>query len=108
MSSTAIHIVHRNPTAKRRQRLPEAQRSAPCILVRPDRQPDSEEVELRLSSTPLSDPIEIFRRLPAQAIRPALLELLDVMSSPILLLENSPAGDVREVPAARPAVALAA
>jgi hypothetical protein len=108
MSSAAIHIVHRNPTAKRRQRLPETQRSAPCILVRPDGRPDSEEAELRLSSTPLSDPIEIFRRLPAQAIRPALLELLDVMSSPILLIENSPPGDVREMPAASPAAVLAA
>jgi hypothetical protein len=108
MSSAAIHLVHRNPTAKRQQRLPEARRTAPCNLVRPDRQPASERAELRLSSTPLSDPVEIFRRIPAQAMRPALLELLDLMSSPILLIENCPAGEFREMEAATPVLVMAA
>jgi len=48
----------------------------------------------RLSSTPLSDPAEILRRMPAQARSPALLELLDLLSSPILLIDGSPAGEL--------------
>jgi len=46
--------------------------------------------------------------MPAQAISPALLGLLDVMSSPILLIENSPAGELREVAPVMPALAAAA
>ena len=108
MSSAAIHIVHRNPTAKRRQRLPETRQAAPCNLVQPDRPADSGKAEPQLSTTPLSDPVEILRGMPAQAITPALLELLDLLSSPILLIENSPAGELREMEAARPALAMAA
>ena len=48
----------------------------------------------RLSSTPLSDPAGILRRMPAQAITPALLELLDLLSSPVLLIDDSPAGEL--------------
>jgi hypothetical protein len=47
----------------------------------------------RLSSTPLSDPAGILRRMPSQAISPALLELLDLLSSPFLLIDDSPAGE---------------
>jgi hypothetical protein len=108
MSSAAIHLVHRKPTAKRQQRLPEVRRAAPCTLVRPGRPADSEEPELQLSIIPLSHSIEIFRRIPAQAMRPALLELLDLISSPILLIENSPTGELREAVAAQPSLAMAA
>jgi hypothetical protein len=65
------------------------------------------DAELRLSTTPLSDPAEIVRQMPTQAISPAL-QLLEVMSSPILLLKHSPAGELREITAARPALPMAA
>jgi len=32
--------------------------------------------------------------MPAQAITPALLELLDLLSSPVLLIDDSPAGEL--------------
>ena len=67
-----------------------------------------EAATLRLSTAPLSDPAPILRRMPAQAITPALLELLDIMSGPILLIEDSPAGELREMPPTRPALAEAA
>lgn len=108
MSTAAIHLVHRNPTAKRRQKSPEAQPSAPRNLTRKDRRDDPEDAGLRLSTTPLSDPVEIFRKLPAQAMTPVLLELLDLLSSPILLIENSPAEELREAAAARPVLPMAA
>jgi hypothetical protein len=57
---------------------------------------------------PLSDPAEILLRMPAQAISPALLELLDVLSSPILLTTHSPAGELRERTPARAALSMAA
>ena len=108
MSSAAIHIVHRNPTAKRRQRLPEARNAAPCNVVQPDRAVNSRKAEPQLSTTPQSDPVEILRLMPAQVVTPALLELLDLLSSPILLIENSPTGELREMVEARPALAIAA
>jgi hypothetical protein len=46
--------------------------------------------------------------MPAQALSPALLELLDRMSSSILLTEYSPAEELRESPTARPALKEAA
>jgi hypothetical protein len=46
--------------------------------------------------------------MPAQAISPALLELLDVLSSPILLTTHSPAGELRERTPARAALSMAA
>ena len=101
MTSAAIHLVHRNPTGKRRHRLPEARRTAPRHPVRPDRPADSERAGLPVSTAPLWDRVEILRRMPSQAITPVLLELLDRMSGPILLTENSPAGELREMPAAR-------
>jgi hypothetical protein len=67
-----------------------------------------EDAALRLSATPLSDPAEILRRMPAQALSPALLELLDRMSSSILLTEYSPAEELREIATARPALKEAA
>ena len=67
-----------------------------------------EDAVLRLSTTPLSDPAEILRRMPAQALSPALLELLDRMSSSILLTEYSPAEELREIATARPALKEAA
>jgi len=63
---------------------------------------------LRLSTTPLSDPAGILRRMPTQAISPAPLALLDIMSGPILLIEDSPAGELREIAPVRPALAEAA
>ena len=59
------------------------------------------DTEPRLSTTPLSDPAEVLRRMPAQAISPALLELLDLMSSPIILITQSPAGELREMAPAK-------
>ena len=70
--------------------------------------PQPEDAALRLSTTPLSDPAEILRRMPAQALSPALLELLDRMSSLILLTEYSPAEELREIATARPALKEAA
>jgi hypothetical protein len=96
MSAAAIQLIDRNPTAKRRRRLPEPQRVV------------AGNTELQLSTTPLSDPVEILRQMPAQAITPALLEMLDLMSSPILLIENSPTGELREAAAARLMLAMAA
>ena len=60
------------------------------------------------STTPLSDPAQILQRMPTQAISPALLELLDLMSGPILLIKHSPAGELREMAPAKPALAKAA
>jgi len=48
----------------------------------------------RLSTTPLPDPAAVLRRMPTQAISPALLELLDILSSPVLLIDDSPAGEL--------------
>jgi hypothetical protein len=84
MSSERIHLVHRVANSR------------------------SEYAEPRLSITPLSDPAQILRRIPAQAISPALLELLDVMSGPILLFENNPAGECRETAPAMPLLCAAA
>ena len=66
------------------------------------------DAEPRVSMTPLSDPFAILRQLPAQAISPALLELLDIMSSPVLLINQNPAGELREMPPAKPVLARAA
>jgi hypothetical protein len=68
----------------------------------------SDDTALRLSTTPLSDPAEIFRRMPAQAITPAPLELLDVISGPILLTRDGPVGELREIAPAKPVLARAA
>jgi hypothetical protein len=46
--------------------------------------------------------------LPARAIMPALLEMLDLMSGPIMLVENSPMGECREAAANRAVLALTA
>src|SRR4051812_26894576 len=108
MTTTAIHLVHPNPMAKRRQKLHVAGRTAPGGLVRQDRRNDSEDARPRLSTTPLSDPVEIFRKLPAQAMTPVLLEFLELLSSPILLVENSPAGELSEDAATEPELAMAA
>jgi hypothetical protein len=59
----------------------------------------------RLSNTPLSDPADILPRLPAQALSPALLELLDLISGPILLIQDDPAGEVGETAPVLPAAA---
>jgi len=47
---------------------------------------------------PLSDPTVILQRMPTQAISPALLELLELLSSPIYLTETSPTGTPIEFP----------
>ena len=107
MSQAAIHLAHRNRRTKR-QRLSEARPSAIRNPVRPDHSGDSEDDGLRLSPTPLSDPVEILQHLPARAIMPALLEMLDLMSGPIMLVENSPMGECREAAANRAVLALTA
>lgn len=106
MSSAAIHLVNRNPAANRRLRLPEARRNPPGSLRCPLRRLDFDYAGLSLSTTPLSDPVQILQQMPAQAITHALLELLDHLSSPILLIENNPTGEWRE-PAALRLTALA-
>ena len=85
MSSTRIHLVHRGGANGR-----------------------SENTEPRLSTTPLSDPAQILRQMPAQAISPALLGMLDLMSSPVLLIENSPMGELRETAPAKQVLLAAA
>ena len=62
----------------------------------------------RLSTAPLSEPADILRRMPTQAISPALCELLEIMSSPMLLIANSPAGELIEMLPARPVLREAA
>jgi len=62
---------------------------------------EPEDSALRLSITPLSDSARILRRMATQAITPALLDLLDILSSPILLIEDRPAGELRLMPPAR-------
>ncbi|PWU10520.1 MAG: hypothetical protein C5B51_04130 [Terriglobia bacterium] len=69
---------------------------------------NSDSAEPQLSTTPLSDPVEILRRMPAQAISPALLEMLDLMASPVLLITHSPARESRELAPVPPALAPAA
>jgi hypothetical protein len=56
----------------------------------------------QLSTTPLSDPADILPQMPAQALSPALLELLDLLSGPVLLFRDSPAGELRETVTAMP------
>jgi hypothetical protein len=43
--------------------------------------------------------------MPAQALSPALFELLDLLSGPVLLIHDSPAGEAREIAPAMPAAA---
>ena len=57
---------------------------------------------LQFSTTPRSGPAKTLRRLPTQAITPALLGLLDIMSSPLLLIEERPAGELVEMPPVEP------
>ena len=49
--------------------------------------------------SPLSDPTEILTKMPTQAVSPALLDLLELLSSPLFLTETSPAGELIEMPA---------
>src|SRR5215472_2722237 len=106
MSSAKLQLAYRgvakpesrvNFTAKRSARSGKAGQVVPCRLVRADRQANFEDTEPKLSTTPLSDPFEILRRMPAQALSPALLELLDLLASPILLVTNSPTGELEEM-----------
>ena len=76
----------------------EVQRPAATRLVLKSQRARSEDDALQLSITPLSEPARILRQMPAQAISPALLGLLELMSSPILLFDNRPAGELIEMP----------
>jgi len=95
---------------------PEVASSADNRLIQPavarpvlkPRRANSEDDAPRLSTTPLSQPADILRRLPAQALSPALLELLEIMSSPMLLIANSPAGELIEMLPAKPVLREAA
>ena len=62
----------------------------------------------RRSTAPLSEPADILRRMPTQAIWPALFEPLEIMSSPMLLIANSPAGELIEMLPAKPVLREAA
>jgi len=97
MKPARIHLVHSNPTKKQPVTAGEVRRKTPCRLAEAHRPADTEGSDIKFSDTPLSDPAEILRRMPAQAIGPALLQLLDLMSSPILLIENSPTEELREI-----------
>jgi len=68
---------------------------------------NTKDTESRLSNTPLSDPAQVLQRMPAQAISPALLDLFDLMSSPILLITQSPAGEFGEMAPAKRVLAAA-
>jgi hypothetical protein len=72
--------------------------AAPGEPARLDRRADSEDAEPRFASIVLSDTAEILKRMPAQAATPAMVELLEVLSSPILLITDSPKGQFRETP----------
>ena len=68
----------------------------------------SEQNGLRRSGTPLTDTTEILRRMPTQAITPALVELIDMLSCPILLMEEAPRAEVIKMPPAKQGLAEAA
>jgi len=108
MSTANIHLVYRNPRTKRANKPDEPPPAAPGGRPRGSKKADSEETDLRFSGSPLGAPVEILRRMPDGAISPALLELIDRMSSPILLFENGTTGNLRQMPAAKPARAMAA
>jgi len=57
---------------------------------------------LQFSTTPRSDPAKILRQLPTQAIPPAFIGQLDIMSSPLLPIEERPAGELVETPPVEP------
>ena len=97
----------RNPRAKRANRPDDPPPAAPVGLPR-GRKADVEETDLRLSDRPLSHPLEIVRRMPCQAISPALFGLIELLSSPILLIENGSTQDWQEMAAAGPVLAMAA
>ena len=108
MSSATIHLVYRNPRTKRANKPDEPPPAARGRLPRRGHQADFEETDLRLSASPVSNPLEIVRQMPNGAISPALFGLIERLSSPILLMENGATGDLREMPAARPLLAMAA
>src|SRR5437868_4488187 len=110
MNSVILHSAHREVAKPASVVIPfrTASKAVPRGPVPAGHRAKSADAALRLSTTPLSDPAEILRRMPAQAISPALLELLDVMSSPVLLIECSPAGELREMAPAAPARGLRA
>ena len=68
----------------------------------------SEQNGLRRSGTPLTDTTEILRRMPTQAITPALVELIDLLSVPILLMEGTAGAEVIDMPPAKQGLAEAA
>ena len=105
MSSIILHSAHSEVAIPASVVIPirTASAAVPGGPLPASRRSKSAVAGLRLSTTPLSDPAQILRRMPTQAISPALLELLDVMSSPILLIGHSPAGELREMPPAAPA-----
>ena len=108
MSSSKLHLVHRNLRTKRSKTPDEPPPAAPGRLPRAARKTEPEDTDPRLSTNPLAHPIGILLRMPDLAVSPALLELIDVMSSPIHLIENGPVGNLREMVAPRPSLAMAA
>jgi len=107
MSTANIHLVYRNPRTKRTNKPDEPPPAAPGGRPRGSKKADSEETDLRFSGSPLGAPVEILRRMPARTVSPALLGLIELMSRPILL-ENGRPGDLRQMPAAMPPLAMAA
>ena len=63
---------------------------------------------LRLPGTPVTGTTEILRQMPTQAITPALVELIDMLSGPILLMEETPRAEVIKMPPAKQGLAEAA
>ena len=72
------------------------------------RRANSEGDAPRLSTAPLSEPADILRRMPTEAISTSLFELLEIISSPMLLIANSPAGELIEMLPAKPVLREAA
>ena len=72
------------------------------------RRANSEGAAPQLSTTPPSEPADILRRMPTQALSPALFEVVEIMSSPMLLTANSPAGELIEMLPAKPVLREAA
>jgi hypothetical protein len=107
MSSGSIHIVYRNPRAKRTNG-PDDPPPAASVRLRRRYKTDVEEMDLRLSGRGMSHPLEIVRQMPSQAISTALFELIELLSSPIPLIENGSARDRQDMTENRPFLAMAA
>ena len=94
MNAATIHLAYRNEKLRRRS-------SRAAKLAAPIRLPrvGIARSERRLAAGPISNTWNILVRMPGGAICPGLLQLVELLSSPVLLTRNSVTRD-REEPAA--------